>query len=64
MTPGNNPEAFIQNNNHGESLQTHIFNHQKTNLLVLLRETNTHSEENIQANILWDNKVRVFLILK
>jgi hypothetical protein len=24
MTVGNNPEAFIQNNNHGESLQAHI----------------------------------------
>ena len=23
MTPGNNPETFIQNNNHGESLQSH-----------------------------------------
>ena len=24
MTPGNNPEAFIQNDNHGESLQSHM----------------------------------------
>jgi hypothetical protein len=24
MTLGNNPEAFIQNDNHGESLQSHI----------------------------------------
>ena len=24
MTPGNNPEASIHNNNHGESLQTHM----------------------------------------
>ena len=24
MTPGNNPEASIHNNNHGESFQTHI----------------------------------------
>ena len=24
MTPGNNPEAFIHNDNHGESLQSHI----------------------------------------
>ena len=23
MTPGNNPETFMYNNNHGESLQTH-----------------------------------------
>jgi hypothetical protein len=23
MTPGNNPEAVIHNNNHGESLQSH-----------------------------------------
>jgi hypothetical protein len=24
MTPGNNPEAFIQNGNYGESLQSHM----------------------------------------
>jgi hypothetical protein len=25
MTPGNNPETFIHNNNHGESLQSHKY---------------------------------------